>query len=222
MPYLAGERTPINDPDARGAFFGLKLSHTRAHLYRAGLEGVAYSINQHVRIFEEDGVPVRRVMAAGGGTQERHVDADRLRRHGKIHLGSRYRHRRKLWRCDDGGPLARGCWSGFEELARKVRPGITFEPNMGNHVAYERFQAIFDELYPATKDLMHRLSDDRTFHASHTVIDRRSAMLWTDKMFGTKKPIISMLHLDPLPGDPRYGHGGGDGLDRRRARQTRP
>jgi len=34
-------------------------------------------------------------------------------------------------------------------------------------------------------------------------------MLWTDEMFGTKKPIISMLHLDPLPGDPRYGHGGG-------------
>ena len=36
-----------------------------------------------------------------------------------------------------------------------------------------------------------------------------NGMLWTDKMFGTKKPIISMLHLDPLPGDPRYGHGGG-------------
>ena len=34
-------------------------------------------------------------------------------------------------------------------------------------------------------------------------------MLWTDEMFGTKKPIIAMLHLDPLPGDPRYGHGGG-------------
>lgn len=34
-------------------------------------------------------------------------------------------------------------------------------------------------------------------------------MLWTDEMFGTKKPIIAMLHLDPLPGDPRFGHGGG-------------
>lgn len=157
MPYLAGERTPINDPDARGAFFGLKLSHTRAHLYRAGFEGVAYSINQHVRIFEEDGVPVRRVMAAGGGTKNAtwmQIVSDVT---GKsisvpaIGIGASYGDAMMA-------AVGTGCWSGFEELARKVRPGITFEPNMGNHVAYERFQAIFDELYPATKDLMHRLS----------------------------------------------------------------
>jgi len=157
MPYFAGERTPINDPDARGAFFGLKLSHTRAHLYRAGLEGVAYSINQHFKIFEEDGVPVRRVMAAGGGTKNAtwmQIVSDVT---GKsisvpaIGIGASYGDAMMA-------AVGTGCWDGFEELAGKVRPGSTFEPNMENHVAYERYQAIFDELYPATKNLVHRLS----------------------------------------------------------------
>jgi xylulokinase len=157
MPYFAGERTPINDPDARGAFFGLRLSHTRAHLYRAGLEGVAYSINQHFRIFEEDGVPVRRVMAAGGGTKNAtwmQIVSDVT---GKsisvpaIGIGASYGDAMMA-------AVGTGCWNGFEELASKVRPGITFEPNMENHVTYKRFQAIFDELYPATRNLVHRLS----------------------------------------------------------------
>jgi xylulokinase len=41
LPYFSGERTPIHDPLAKGAFFGLDLTHTRADLYRAVLEGVA-------------------------------------------------------------------------------------------------------------------------------------------------------------------------------------
>jgi len=187
---------------------GSKLSHTRAHLYRAGLEGVAYSINQHVRIFEEDGVPVRRVMAAGGGTKNAtwmQIVSDVT---GKsisvpaIGIGASYGDAMMA-------AVGTGCWSGFEELARKVRPGITFEPNMGTtwHTRDSRPSSM--SYIRQRRTSCTDFPDDRTFHASHTVIDRRSAMLWTDKMFGTKKPIISMLHLDPLPGDPRYGHGGG-------------
>ena len=44
LPYFAGERTPINDPDARGVLFGLTLQHTRAHLYRSALEAVGSAI----------------------------------------------------------------------------------------------------------------------------------------------------------------------------------
>ena len=56
LPYFAGERTPINDPAARGMVFGLTLNHTRKHLYRSALEGIVFSILQHIEIFREKGI----------------------------------------------------------------------------------------------------------------------------------------------------------------------
>lgn len=70
LPYFAGERTPLNDPEARGVFFGLTGRHTRAHMVRAALEGVAYTVASHVDIIErEHGLPIGRIMLVGGGTK---------------------------------------------------------------------------------------------------------------------------------------------------------
>lgn len=68
LPYFAGERTPINDPDARGVFAGLSLAHDRADMFRAVLEGVAYGIRHNLEAMAEAGAPVKRVVAVGGGT----------------------------------------------------------------------------------------------------------------------------------------------------------
>jgi len=68
-PYLMGERTPHLDPDARAAFIGLSASHTRAHLVRAILEGVAFSLKDTFTIFEQIGVPVRQIRLGGGGAR---------------------------------------------------------------------------------------------------------------------------------------------------------
>lgn len=78
-PYLMGERTPHLDPDARAAFVGLSASHTRAHLVRAILEGVAFSLKDTFTIFEEIGVPVRQIRLGGGGARGslwRQIQAD--------------------------------------------------------------------------------------------------------------------------------------------------
>ena len=69
LPYLAGERSPINDPNAKGLIFGLTLQHTRAHLYRSALEGVGYSVGQILDVIREHGVAPDRIMAIGGGAQ---------------------------------------------------------------------------------------------------------------------------------------------------------
>lgn len=68
-PYLMGERTPHLDPFARAAFVGLSASHTRAHLVRAVLEGVAYSLKDTFSIFDEIHVPVERIRLGGGGAR---------------------------------------------------------------------------------------------------------------------------------------------------------
>jgi xylulokinase len=68
-PYLMGERTPHTDPDVRGALLGLAASHTRGHLTRAVLEGVAFSLRDSFGIFKELDVPVSRVRVGGGGAR---------------------------------------------------------------------------------------------------------------------------------------------------------
>lgn len=71
LPYLTGERTPHLDPHVRGAWVGLGLYHTRAHLMRAALEGVAFSLKQGIEALETTGVTVTELRLAGGGTLER-------------------------------------------------------------------------------------------------------------------------------------------------------
>lgn len=68
-PYLMGERTPHLDPDARAALVGLTASHTRAHVLRAILEGVAFSLRDTLTIFEEMRVPVESIRLGGGGAR---------------------------------------------------------------------------------------------------------------------------------------------------------
>lgn len=69
LPYFSGERTPINDPYARGLFFGLSLSTTRADLYRAILEGVGFGIRHNIDTMRKKDVPPKRILAVGGGTK---------------------------------------------------------------------------------------------------------------------------------------------------------
>ncbi|MET7287122.1 FGGY-family carbohydrate kinase [Streptomyces sp. NPDC005573] len=69
LPYFAGERTPLMDPDARGVIAGLTLSHTRADLYRAALEATGFGVRHNVETIEAAGGDIRRVVAVGGGTK---------------------------------------------------------------------------------------------------------------------------------------------------------
>lgn len=68
-PYLLGERTPHLDSQARAAFVGLTANHTRGHLVRAVLEGVAYSLKDTFTLFAELGIPVKGVRLGGGGAR---------------------------------------------------------------------------------------------------------------------------------------------------------
>ena len=69
LPYFAGERTPIADPDARGVIAGLTLSHTRGDLYRAALEATAFGVRHNIEVMEAAGGRIDRIVAVGGGAQ---------------------------------------------------------------------------------------------------------------------------------------------------------
>jgi xylulokinase len=81
LPYLLGERSPHMDPAARGAFVGLTASHTRAHLARAVVEGVAFALRDSLEVFGELGIAPERILLAGGAARDplwRQVVADVL------------------------------------------------------------------------------------------------------------------------------------------------
>jgi xylulokinase len=81
LPYLQGERTPIWDERARGAFFGLELTHGRGHLFRALLEGIALGFRDCLAVAEQNGTRLTSVVAANGAGKSpllRQILADAL------------------------------------------------------------------------------------------------------------------------------------------------
>src|SRR5690348_15906752 len=69
LPYLQGERTPHRNAGARGAFLGLSLAHTRAHLTRAVVEGVCFALRDSLEILRSLGFNLNEVLFTGGGAR---------------------------------------------------------------------------------------------------------------------------------------------------------
>ena len=156
LPYFAGERTPLNDPQACGMIFGLTLQHTRGHMYKSALEAVGFSIAQHLDIIQSYELPLKKIMAVGGGTKNRlwlQLIADITNQEiqtAKVTIGASF---------GDAllAAVAVGNSPSFAEVAEKIEPAEVFTPNPQNHEVYTRYRKIFDELYLRNKDLMQSL-----------------------------------------------------------------
>lgn len=71
LPYLSGERAPINDPYARGVYFGLQLQHRKEHMDRALVEGVTYGLKQILELIQKLGIPIDSLRITGGGAKSK-------------------------------------------------------------------------------------------------------------------------------------------------------
>ena len=157
LPYLAGERMPINDPKAKGVLFGLTMEHDRRHIYRAALEGVGFSLNQNVELMEAVGLPVTHITAVGGGTKNgpwMQIVADIIGRPvyvPAITVGASYGDALMT-------AIGTGSLKNFSELKRQIKPGCVYHPDPEAHEKYTEMAEIYRELYLATKELMHRSS----------------------------------------------------------------
>lgn len=156
LPYLSGERTPHKDANARGVFFGLSLSHSRAHLARAVMEGVAFGLNDSFRIFRELNVPLQEVRAAGGGAKsdvwlQIQADVTGLP-HSRLNVdeGPAY-----------GAAILAGVATGrFESVPTAtdafIHPTSVVEPNPEHKPAYEAAYGLYRSLYTDLKAEFHR------------------------------------------------------------------
>ena len=155
LPYFSGERTPINDPRAKGVIAGLTLSHTRDHLFRATLEGVGFGIRQNIEAFRELGAPPKRVVAVGGGTQGDtwvQIVTDIAKTPQivpKETIGASY-----------GDAFLAGLATGLvrrDDLSVWVGETRTVEPNEKLAPRYDELFEQYKALYEATKGVVHKL-----------------------------------------------------------------
>ena len=152
LPYFSGERTPIHDPQAVGAVFGLNLTHGRGHLYRAVIEGIAMGTAHVTETYAEAGAAPERVLAVGGGVKnavwlQATSDATGLPQEVcGVTVGASYGDA-FLARMALGGARA-GDIAGWNPVARRVEPG-------GD--ALRRRYPLFRRLYEQTKDIAREL-----------------------------------------------------------------
>jgi xylulokinase len=159
LPYLTGERTPHLDPLATGGFIGLTARHTPAHLVRAVMEGVTFSLRDGVEIMRSLGVPIHQVRAIGGGGKSSvwcQMQAD-------------------IFNCEvvnlevEEGPAygaallgmaAEQDAAGVSAVSEScVRTRGVREPDLVNQEKYDGYYAVYQELYAALRDNMHALTN---------------------------------------------------------------
>jgi xylulokinase len=154
LPYFAGERTPIFDPHARGVIAGLTLRHTRGHLYRAACEGIAFGIRQILELLDRAGGPAARVVAVGGGTQGglwTQIVTDVTGREQLVPeqaIGASY-----------GDALLAAIGVGLQPADTDwsvVRQPLAPDPK--NRAVYDELYALYGQLYPGTREIVHRLA----------------------------------------------------------------
>jgi xylulokinase len=156
LPYFLGEKSPLHDPDQRGAFVGLNLSHGMPHLYRAALEAVAFGFRHHFEVFADLGVEIRDVRVTNGGSRStlwKSIIADVLGRPLvpiTDHPGAAL-----------GAAMAAAVGTGaapWTAIAGLVRTGDPIEPRGENLARYDSLYEIYRGLEPALRPFAHRLA----------------------------------------------------------------
>jgi xylulokinase len=151
---LAGERTPVFDPIARGVFAGLTLRHGRGHLFRAAYEGIAFGIREILERFDDAHAGLRTVAVGGGLRSPIWAQAvsditGRTQEVPEQAIGASY-----------GDALLAAIGSGLVPADTdwaKISREITPEPR--HRDLYDDLYSTWLQLYPSTRSLVHRLAD---------------------------------------------------------------
>jgi xylulokinase len=158
LPYLTGERTPHADPFARGAFVGLTLRHTRGHLVRAVMEGVAMGLRDSLEILLSLGVTVREVRVTGGGgrsAQWRQILADVL----NVELTTVAVAEGAAYGAALLAAVGVGAFPSVEAACGEaVATGERTTPDAANRDVYDGLYRLYGQAYLVLKDVMHSLA----------------------------------------------------------------
>jgi xylulokinase len=159
LPYLTGERTPHPDPLARGAFVGLTVRHTQAHLTRAVLEGVAFGLRDSFELMKSAGLAgIKQVRISGGGARSglwRQILADVL----QAELVTVNTTEGAAYGAALLAGVGAGAWPTVDAACDAcIKVTGSTSPQAETMARYEPFYAQYRALYPALKEISHELS----------------------------------------------------------------
>jgi xylulokinase len=159
LPYLTGERTPYPDPLARGAFVGLTVRHTQAHLTRAVLEGVAFGLRDSFELIKSSGLTqIRQVHVSGGGAKSplwRQILADVL----DVELVTVNTTEGAAYGAALLAGVGAGMWPDVDAACQStVKSTGSTSPQSERVAEYGQSYAFYRQLYPALKPVSHGLS----------------------------------------------------------------
>lgn len=163
LPYFMGERTPVWDEKATGVLFGLTLAHTKAHIYQAVLESVAYSLLHIMESMTDSdegssGIAIEKIILVGGGARSaiwKQIFAD-------VTGLAVYTPATEI-EAPLGDAFLAAAGAGFITDFDCIHTWVTMNPpvlpNKENHELYKKHFAIYKKLYPALKELMAERSE---------------------------------------------------------------
>ena len=158
LPYLAGERSPLWDPEARGAFVGLTLSHTRGHLARAVVEAAALALRHVIEPIVAAGASVRELRVSGGPAQSPAWNQLKADVTGLVVAVPRVAETAVM----GAAIAAAGGIDAYPDLASATRAMVTIDrrlaPDPANRAVYDAAFARYVRLYPALADAFHGLA----------------------------------------------------------------
>jgi xylulokinase len=164
LPYLSGERVPIWDPKVRGAFIGISIASTKAHFYRAVLEGIAFSLRSIMDAYKDLRINFKKISISGGGAKSKLwkrivVDCLGVKCHDltqpeevsalgiAIYINAALEGEKRLSKIADKFVKARG------EIL----------PNKKIRVVYNNYYKLYRRCYPALAEVMHALVDSTLY-----------------------------------------------------------
>jgi xylulokinase len=152
LPYLAGERTPLWDPKAKGVFMGLDLDSGRAELARSTAEGICFAIRDVITVIEEAGAPVRKLRLTGGPAASAFLNQLRADVSGREVLVPAVRDAELLGNVCTGAAALGKYGSAGEAAAVLVKTARTYHPDMKKTGLYENIFTQYRELYVSLKE----------------------------------------------------------------------
>ena len=157
LPYLTGERTPHQDPDAKGVFFGLSLRHNKFHFIRAVMEGVGFALKDSLELMKDLGIKIEEVHFVGGGAKSKLW---------KGMLADIFGSPIRTLKVEEGAPygalllagIGVGTYEDVADASKVIEVGAIQEPNKKNASVYRDFYVLYRNLYTNLKGSFKELS----------------------------------------------------------------
>lgn len=157
LPYLMGERSPRWNPNARGAFIGLKVEHKREDMIRSVLEGIAMNLNVILDVFKQV-VPIQEIIVIGGGAKGRIWRQIMADIYGIKVLKLNYLEEATSMGAAVTGGVGAGLYKDFSVIDQYIQVVEEQAPDAVNHLKYQQIMPIFEESYASLVSVYDQLA----------------------------------------------------------------